>query len=171
MNDAPVEMKIVITVPLWQSEVETFTDDVQYELGALFAGEQSFNRDASIEIEIDAACATDRSAELEAEVEGWKDACQNLTHDYLAAVEMADDWHRQYAEERERRIQAEDALKQAEGKTILFNKGTGAWTCPLCGRSTLSIALHDSDCPFALVAALRAALSSSAAPDGGGEEA
>jgi hypothetical protein len=38
MNDAPVEMKIVITVPLWQSEVETFTDDVQYELGALFTG-------------------------------------------------------------------------------------------------------------------------------------
>jgi hypothetical protein len=143
MNDAPVEMKIVITVPLWQSEVETFTDDVQYELGALFAGEQSFNRDASSEIEIDAACATDRSAELEAEVEGWKDACQNLTHDYLAAVEMADDWHRQYAEERERRVALEEQNRRLEGAL----------------RS-----IHDS-----LNVAMNAALSSSsAAPDGGG---
>ena len=52
MDDKPVTMEITITVPLWESEVENFTEDAQVELGMLFTGEQSFNRDALISIKI-----------------------------------------------------------------------------------------------------------------------
>lgn len=50
MDDKPVNLIVMITVPLWESEVESFKQDLEYELGVLLPSFGGVDRDVRVEM-------------------------------------------------------------------------------------------------------------------------
>jgi hypothetical protein len=116
-----------------------------------------------------AARATDRTAELEAmrtELSNLKDEYQDMADeascrkgDYLAAIAQADDWHRQYMAERERRVALQETVEEIEQRSLIQGRRAGIWKCPWCMvDSTLRRGIHHTEgCVFAALSGSSAA--------------